>query len=95
MIIVDGDTHVSANPGNGSIGIEDLINLLDENGVGMAICWPMVSYTRQVSDDNLAIAEGMGKHSKRIVGFGGLNPRLGLNEAKDELNGDVALSALF
>lgn len=84
-MIIDGDTHISATLGNGNMSIEDLIKLMDENGIDKAICWPMVSYTRQVSEDNFAIAQGMKKYNESIIGFGGLNPKLGLDEAKDEL----------
>ena len=84
-MIIDGDTHISFHLGDLDIGVEDLIKLMDENGVDKAICWPMVSYTRQVLDDNRAIAQGMRKYEERIIGFGGLNPRLGLDKAEDEL----------
>lgn len=84
MIIVDADVHVSAMAGEGKIEIQDLVRLLDENEVDKAIAWPMLTYAREVSQDNKAIAEGMRKYPNRIIGFGGLNPRLGMEKTLEE-----------
>ncbi len=85
-MIVDADVHVSASKrGSIDITIEDLIRLMDKNKVDKAICWPMLTYTRQVSEDNKAIGEGMKTYPDRIIGFGGLNPRLGPKETLNEL----------
>jgi len=45
----------------------------------------MVSYTREIATDNRAIYEGAKLHPDRIIPFAGVNPRLGLDLAKDEL----------
>ena len=84
MIIVDADVHVSATAGEGEIEVQDLVRLLDENEVDKAIAWPMLTYTREVSQDNKAIAEGMRKYPDRIIGFGGLNPCLGMEKTLEE-----------
>lgn len=84
-MIVDGDVHISARGGEEEVTVEGLMKLMDENGVDKAITWPMVSYTRQVAEDNQAIWQGMKKYPERIIGFGGLNPRLGIEQAMNEL----------
>lgn len=84
-MIVDCDIHISARGEEGELAVEGLMRLMDENGVDKAIAWPMVSYTRQVAEDNRAIAQGMKKYPERIIGFGGLNPQLGIEQARDEL----------
>jgi predicted TIM-barrel fold metal-dependent hydrolase len=85
MRIIDADTHISATAGPGVITIAELVEQMDRNGVERAVAWPMVSYTRQVQDDNRAIAKGMRKHPGRVIGFGGINPMLGVGDAMDEL----------
>ena len=62
-MIIDADVHVSASKrGSIDLTIEDLIKLMDKNRVDKAISWPMLTYTRQVSEDNKGIAEGMKKY---------------------------------
>jgi len=82
---IDADCHISSRRGGNGIGIDQLLPQLDEVGVEKAVCWPMVSYTRELATDNKVIYEGMKAHPDRIIGFGGVNPLLGLQEAKDEL----------
>jgi len=86
MVIVDADVHVSATKrGDIDITIDDVIRLLDENGVDKAVVQPMLTYTRHVSEDNAAIADGEKRYPNRLIGFGGLNPRLGTKQTFDEL----------
>lgn len=82
---VDADCHVSARRGAGEIGVDELLRQLDALGVQWAVTWPMVSYTRDIAGDNKAIYEGAKRHPDRIIPFCGVNPRLGLQEAKEEL----------
>lgn len=82
---IDADCHISAREDGNGIGIDELLSQLDQVGVEKAVCWPMVSYTREMAADNEAIYEGMKAHPERIIGFGGVNPLLGLEKAKDEL----------
>lgn len=82
---IDADCHVSGREDGNGIGIDELLSQLDLVGVERAVCWPMVSYTREMAADNEAIYEGMKAHPERIIGFGGVNPLLGLDKARDEL----------
>lgn len=84
-MLIDADCHLSARQTGLAIGPDELVRRLDEVGVEKAICWPMVSYTRDIAADNRAIYEGMKAYPDRIIGFCGVNPMLGMAEAKDEL----------
>jgi hypothetical protein len=84
-MFIDADCHLSARRTGIEIGAGELLRRLDEVGVEKAVCWPMVSYTRDIAADNKAIYEGMRAHPERIIGFCGVNPLLGMAEAKDEL----------
>lgn len=85
-MIIDGDCHLSARPDAFEISPDQLLALLDVNGVDQAVSWPMVSYQREVAADNTAIAEGAKRNPDRIIPFGGINPRLGLTNALDEVD---------
>ena len=82
---IDADCHISSRAPAQGIAIDELLRQLDAAGVDKAVAWPMVSYTREMASDNLAIHEGARQHPDRIIPFGGVNPLLGLDEAKDEL----------
>lgn len=82
---IDADCHVAANPQGNAVDAATVIRRLDVVGVDRAVCWPMLTYTRQIAADNAAIAEAARQHSDRIIPFGGVNPRLGLAESHDEL----------
>ena len=82
---IDADCHLAA-PSNGTgIGADELIRRLDEVGVDRAITWPMVSYTRDIAPDNAAIYQAHKARPDRIIPFGGVNPMLGIDVARDEL----------
>ena len=82
---IDADCHLSARRTGIEIGPDELLRRLDEVGVERAVCWPMVSYTRDIASDNRAIYEGMKAHPERLIGFCGVNPMLGMTETRDEL----------
>ncbi|MBC7235929.1 MAG: amidohydrolase [Chloroflexi bacterium] len=84
-MIIDADCHISSRRSGPGIGVDELLRQLDALGVERAVCWPMVSYTREMSGDNRAIYEGYKEHPDRIIPFGGVNPKLGLDGAKEEL----------
>jgi len=82
-MFIDADCHIAA--GKHGIGVEELLRRLDQAGVEKAVCWPMVTYTREIYPDNRAIYEGYKAHPDRIIPFCGVNPMLGLQEAREEL----------
>ncbi|MGI5917700.1 MAG: amidohydrolase family protein [Anaerolineae bacterium] len=84
-MFIDADCHISSRDTGPGIGVDELLRRLDQVGVDRAICWPMVSYTREMASDNKAIYQGVQAHPDRLIPFGGVNPLLGLDEAKDEL----------
>lgn len=84
-MIIDADCHISAHAPEHGISVDALLRQLDALGIDRAVCWPMVSYTREIAADNRVIYEGYKAHPDRIIPFGGVNPRLGLNQARDEL----------
>jgi hypothetical protein len=85
MKIVDADVHISARGLEDEITIEQLLGNMSRLGVDRAIAWPMLSYRREVSEDNKAIAAGQKCSPDRIIGFGGLNPMLGKDQTHREL----------
>ena len=84
-MIIDADCHISSRNAPGQVGVGELLRQMDALGVDRAVCWPMVSYTREMASDMQAIHDGAKRHPDRIIPFGGVNPKLGLQEAKDEL----------
>ncbi len=82
---IDADCHISSRDKGPGIHTDQLIRMLDQVGVAKAICWPMVSYRREISSDNRAIYEGSKVFPDRIIPFAGVNPMLGLEKAKQEL----------
>ncbi len=84
-MIIDADCHISAEPARYGIGIAQLLREMDALGVERAVCWPMVSYIREMAADVQAIAAGAKAHPDRIIPFGGVNPMLGLAQAQEEL----------
>lgn len=82
---IDADCHLAA-PSNGTgIGVDELLRRLDAVQVDKAITWPMVSYTRAIAPDNEAIYAAHRAHPDRIIPFGGVNPMLGVDQAREEL----------
>ncbi len=88
MLIIDGDVHISTelNINQNKITYEELINIMEDNQVDKALPSPKLSYTRQVEQDNKAISEAQKKYPARIIGIGGINPRLGLESSLEELD---------
>lgn len=82
---IDADCHLSSRKTGIEIGADELLRRLDAAGVAQAVTWPMVSYTREIASDNKAIYEAKKAHPERIIPFAGVNPRLGMDVAMDEL----------
>jgi len=82
---IDADCHLAAPSNSSGIGVDELLKRLDEVGVDCAVTWPMVSYTREIAPDNAAIYAAWRAHPDRIIPFGGVNPLLGIDVAREEL----------
>jgi len=82
---IDADCHISSRSTPSEVGPEQMVRFLDACDMDKAICWPMVAYDREMASDNLAIFKGAQQFPDRIIPVGGVNPRLGLDQAKDEL----------
>jgi len=84
-VYIDADCHVAADPQGIAVDADTVVQRLDSVGVDRAVCWPMLTYTRQIAADNAAISEAARRYPDRIIPFGGINPRLGIAESHDEL----------
>ena len=84
-MIIDADCHISARKTGIDLDPDELVRQMDALGVDKAVCWPIVSYTREIAGDNQTIYAGAKAHPDRMIPFGGVNPRLGMDQAKDEL----------
>jgi len=82
---IDADCHISSRAPVHGIGVDELLRRLDALGIDRAVCWPMVSYVREIASDNRAIYDGYRAHPERIIPFCGVNPLLGFDQARDEL----------
>jgi len=85
-MLIDADCHISSRQAGPGISADELVRQLDALGVDRAVCWPMVSYTREIASDNRAIYEGVRAYPDRIIPFAGVNPLLGMDAALDELS---------
>lgn len=80
--IIDGDVHVSPTPqGSNSISVEELLRRMDRAGVAKAITWLQPPYTRAVEESNAYVYRCMREHPDRILGFGWVDPNLGVERA--------------
>ena len=82
-MILDADCHLSPQSGDLDVTVDELIPMLDENGVDRALCWLKPPYTRYLEDANRAVYEAQQRYPDRIIGFGWANPRLGTSAALD------------
>lgn len=78
-MIIDADVHITPS----GLTVDDLIPMMDRNGIAKALCWLQPPYLRQIDDLNRAIYEAMRRFPERIIGFGWANPRLGVAAARD------------
>lgn len=85
-MIIDGDCHLASRADDFALDAAGLIDLLDENGVTGALCWPLAADNRAIAADNAAIYAGWQQFPDRIVPFGGINPTLGLRAALEEVD---------
>lgn len=83
-MIIDADVHISPTPeGGNSIQVDELLSIMDHAGVDMAVTWLQPPYLRHIAEANAYVWDAMRSHPDRILGFGWVDPHLGLQEARD------------
>jgi predicted TIM-barrel fold metal-dependent hydrolase len=80
-MIIDADCHISPRSDALAITADELVAMLDENGVDRALCWLKPPYARLIEEHNRAVYEAEQRFPDRIIGFGWANPRLGVENA--------------
>lgn len=85
-MIVDADVHLSpTNEGGIGITIEELLRRMDRSGVDKALAWLQPPYLRQTDDANRYVFEATQAHPERIIGFGWVDPHLGLDAGRETI----------
>jgi hypothetical protein len=85
-MIIDADTHISPTPeGGNSITTDELLQHMDRAGVDKALAWLQPPYLRDVRPANRYIHDAMRAHPDRILGFGWVDPHLGVDAMRDEI----------
>jgi hypothetical protein len=85
-MIIDADCHISPTfEGGNSIKTDELLRRMDRSGVEKAVVWLQPPYMREVADSNRYVCEAMKNHPDRILGFGWVDPHLGVDRMKDEV----------
>ena len=84
-MIIDADTHLSPVPeGNNSIGAEELLKRMEYAGVDKCLSWVYPPYIKTKLFDSVAyVAESMRRYPDKILGFGWIDPNLGIKSAID------------
>jgi len=86
MQIVDADTHLQElRTDPKAIDSEELLRRMDRSGVDKSVVWLQPPYDRDIGRENRGIFEAVRRHPDRLLGFGWVNPRLGLEKARQEL----------
>jgi predicted TIM-barrel fold metal-dependent hydrolase len=82
-MIIDADVHISPTLESGnSISAEELLKRMEKAGVDKAVTWLHPPYTREVDKANKYVYEAMRKYPDRILGFGWVDPNLGVEKAR-------------
>lgn len=85
-MIIDADVHISSTHEDGyAITTDELLREMDRAGVDQAITWLRPPYMREIAESNRYVADAMRAHPDRILGFGWVDPHLGINAMKDEI----------
>ena len=86
-MIIDADVHISPTPeGDNSITIDELLRRMDRAGVDRAVTWLQPPYMRTVAASNDYVRAAMRAHPDRILGFGWIDPRLGVSRAQESVS---------
>ena len=81
-MIIDADCHISPTPEGGvSIDVHELLRRMDRSGVAKALTWLQPPYRREVNEANAYVYKATNQHPDRLLGFGWVDPNLGLETA--------------
>lgn len=82
-MIIDADVHISSMSKVGKgISTEELLKRMEKAGVDKAVVWLQPPYTRALENLNEYVYETMRRYPDKILGFGWVDPNLGVEEAK-------------
>jgi len=85
-MIIDADVHISPTFESGnSISVEELLKRMRKAGVDKAITWLQPPYKREVAEANEYVYKAMKKYPDKILGFGWVDPNLGVEAAKKQV----------
>lgn len=85
-MIIDADAHISpTGESSVDITIDQLLRHMDRAGVDKAITWLRPPYMREIAPSNRYVYEAMRDYPDRILGFGWVDPHLGVERMKDEI----------
>jgi predicted TIM-barrel fold metal-dependent hydrolase len=83
-VIIDADVHISPiNEDGNSISVEELLKRMEQAGVDKAVAWLQPPYMREVYQGNEYIYRAMKQYPDKILGFGWVDPNLGVEKAKE------------
>ncbi|MCL1999839.1 MAG: amidohydrolase family protein [Planctomycetes bacterium] len=86
-MIIDADVHISPTRESGnSILVEELIERMDDAGVDKGLTWIQPPYVRSLLDNSLKyLYESVKRFPDRLLGFGWVDPNLGLDRCFDTI----------
>lgn len=85
-MIIDADTHISPTGEDANaITYNDLLKRMDRAQVDKALVWLRPPYMRQLDDSNAYVHEAVLKHPDRFIGFGWVDPHLGIEKGKETI----------
>jgi len=83
-MIIDADVHISpTSEGGNSISDAELLKRMEKDEVDKAVTWLQPPYMRELDKANEYIYKAMRRYPDRILGFGWVDPNLGVEKAKE------------
>lgn len=86
-MIIDADVHISETCEEGNnISAEALIQRMDRAGVDKAVTWLQPPYLRHIEEANRYVYHAAQTYPDRILGFGWVDPHLGITEGVGQIH---------
>lgn len=82
-MIIDCDVHIT--PTGEGIMTDELISRMDRYGVDKALVWLQPPYMRETAPLNEYVYSACKAHPDRLLGFGWVDPHLGIDRAVDDI----------